>query len=117
MSRPKPQRRSIRLPDYDYTQDGGYFITICTYQRALLLGDAVDSEMQLNTLGCIVQEEWERTPAVRPYVQLNAFVVMPNHLHGILFINWGDVGATWQVARPRAMQRIAPTNRPIGAET
>ena len=86
------------------------------YQRALLFGDIIDGEMMLNTLGCIVQEEWERTPLVRPYVQLDAFVVMPNHVHGILFLNWGAVGATCQVAQPRAMQRIAPTNRPAGAE-
>jgi putative transposase len=84
---------SIRLQGYDYTQDGAYFVTLCTHQRALLFGDVVGDDMELNTLGCIVLEEWERTATLRPYIELDAFVIMPNHLHGIIIINWGDVGA------------------------
>jgi hypothetical protein len=59
-------RRSIRLNGYDYTQDGAYFITLCTHRRALLFGEVREGDMDLNTLGCLVAEEWERT-AVRPY--------------------------------------------------
>jgi hypothetical protein len=86
-------RRSIRLQGYDYTQDGVYFIMICTHRRALLFGDVVSDAMELTTLGCVVLEEWERTATLRPYIELDAFVVMPNHVHGIIVINWGIVGA------------------------
>lgn len=89
----KYQRRSIRLPQYSYEQDGAYFVTLCTHQRALLFGDVVDGEMELSTLGCVVMEEWERTATLRPYVELDAFVVMPNHVHGIIIINRGIVRA------------------------
>ena len=81
-------RRSIRLKGYDYTQPGAYFVTICTYQRASLFGRVVDGEMAVNELGKIVREEWFRTARVRPYVELfdDEFVVMPNHIHGIIWI-------------------------------
>jgi hypothetical protein len=51
-------RRSIRLNGYDYTQDGAYFITLCTHRRALLFGEVREGDMDLNTLGCLVAEEW-----------------------------------------------------------
>ncbi len=62
------KRRSIRLPDYDYTQSGGYFITICTHQRLHLFGEVVDNVMQLNPWGHVVQQEWERTGMLRDNV-------------------------------------------------
>jgi putative transposase len=79
-------RRSIRLPGWDYTGDGAYFVTIVTYQRETLFGAVVDGEMVLSEFGRVVAEEWERTAVVRPYVRLDEFVVMPNHIHGILVI-------------------------------
>ena len=82
----KHHRRSVRLPTYDYTQPGAYFVTVCTYGRECLFGEVADGAMVLSESGRIVQEEWEQTHIVRPYVQLDAFVVMPNHLHGILII-------------------------------
>ena len=99
MSRELHRRRSIRLKGYDYTQPGAYFVTICTHGRAMLFGRVVDGEMALNAYGEIVREEWFRTAQVRPYVELfpDEFVVMPNHIHGIVWI----VGAT---------RRVAPTN-------
>jgi putative transposase len=81
-----PQRRSIRLPDYDYTADGAYFFTICTCEKACVFGEIIESVMILNEWGQIVQAEWEKTAALRPYIELDAFVVMPNHFHGILVI-------------------------------
>ncbi len=99
-------RRSIRLKGYDYTQPGAYFITICTKDRAHLFGEVVNGEMRLNDAGRIVWEEWFKTATLRPYVQLNEdeFVVMPNHIHGIIWIV-DDVGATRRVAPTR----VAPT--------
>lgn len=79
-------RRSIRLQGYDYTQDGAYFVTLCAYRRTLLFGDVFDEEMELSTLGCIVLEEWERTPSIRAEIELDTFVIMPNHFHAILFV-------------------------------
>ena len=82
------RRRSIRLQGYDYTRPGAYFVTICTYGREHLFGTVMDGGMQENELGGIVREEWFRTAQVRPYVRLydDEFVVMPNHIHGIIWI-------------------------------
>jgi REP element-mobilizing transposase RayT len=86
-----PRRRSIRLPTYDYSQGGAYFITICAHDRHCLFGRVIDAQMQVNELGAIIEEEWFQSPTVRRIV-LDAFVVMPNHVHGIVFID--SVGAT-----------------------
>jgi REP element-mobilizing transposase RayT len=81
-------RRSIRLEGYDYTQRGAYWITIVTYQRQCLFGEVVNGEMRLNECGQIAHNEWFKTAALRPYVKLyeDEFVVMPNHVHGIIWI-------------------------------
>ena len=79
-------RRSICLKGYDYRQAGTYFVTLCTYNRECLFGEVVDGEMHLNELGQIVHEEWLRSADIRPEMVLDAFVVMPNHLHGIIII-------------------------------
>jgi len=71
-------RRSIRLPGYDYRQAGAYFVTICTYRRELLFDDPL--------LCQVAEAMWQRIPRHFPHVQLDAWVVMPNHLHGILII-------------------------------
>jgi len=84
--RNKHHRRSIRLPGYDYTQPGAYFVTICTYQKQCWFGDVVNGEMRCNQLGKIVDTFWQALPRRFPHIQLNDFVVMPNHLHGILII-------------------------------
>ena len=86
-------RRSIRLPGYDYTQAGAYFVTVVTADRACLFGEVVDGTMVLSAFGQIVREEWLRTADLRSNVRLDAFVVMPNHLHGIIWIVDDAVGA------------------------
>ena len=97
-------RHSIRLKEYDYTQNGAYFVTIVTYQREPLFGEIVDGVMQLNEWGEIARREWFKTAELRPFVELyeDEFVVMPNHAHGILWMN-DDVGAE---------RRSAPTDMP-----
>lgn len=87
--KPAKQRRSIRLPDYDYAHDGAYYVTICTHERRCIFGDVINTEMILNTLGCIADEEWRQTAVLRPYIELDAYAIMPNHIHGIVVINWG----------------------------
>ena len=81
-------RRSIRLKGYDYTQPGAYFVTFCTYQRDEIFGEVINGEMKLSALGEIVREEWLRSAEVRKEIRLfdDEFVVMPNHIHGIVWI-------------------------------
>lgn len=80
----KHHRRSIRLSGYDYSQAGLYFITICTQKRACLFGEIKDGVMELNEIGEIAHTEWNRTPEIRNNVELGDFVIMPNHIHGII---------------------------------
>ncbi len=80
-------RRSIRLPGYDYAQEGSYFITLCVHNRVCLFGKIVDGEIQLNEYGEIVRDLWLETPTIRPNVELSEWVIMPNHFHAILTIN------------------------------
>lgn len=85
-------RRSIRLPGYDYTSPGAYFVTLCTADRTCLFGDVVDGVMQLNEYGEIAQREWLATAEIRREVELDAFVFMPNHAHIALWFI-ANVGA------------------------
>ncbi|MDO8446369.1 MAG: transposase [Deltaproteobacteria bacterium] len=106
------RRRSIRLKGYDYSKAGVYFVTVCAWQRGCLFGEIVDGKTRFNEYGRIVENEWLITPNVRDNVELDYYIVMPNHFHGILIIN--DVGATRWVAQgitshERAIHRIAPT--------
>ena len=100
----KKNRRTIRLDGYDYSQSGTYFIAIITKNRVCLFGKMVDGAMITNNLGIIVREEWDRTPIVRPGITLDAFVIMPNHIHGLLTIKKGGDAITVGASR-----RLAPT--------
>ena len=83
------RRRSIRLKEYDYAQAGAYFVTIVTNQREPLFGAIEGVAMRLSAWGDIAREEWFKTAALRKMINLYAdeFVVMPNHVHGIIWIN------------------------------
>jgi putative transposase len=83
---PRPQRRSLRLPDFDYSSEGLYFVTICSRDRVCLFGDVVGDAIRLNALGRIAAAEWLAIPHRWTGVTLDEFVVMPNHLHGILWL-------------------------------
>jgi REP element-mobilizing transposase RayT len=82
----KYHRRSLRLPGYDYTQAGAYFVTVCTRGRACIFGDVVSGEMRLNLYGRIVHECWKALPDHFANIQLDEFIIMPNHVHGIVNI-------------------------------
>ena len=86
------QRRSIRLQGYDYSQSGVYYVTVCTRERQCLFGAVMDGQMQLNAAGQILQSVWESLPQFYEGVESDAFVVMPNHVHGIIIIR-AAVGA------------------------
>ena len=92
---PKANRRSIRLREYDYAQSGMYFFTVCTHERELLFGDGVDGEMHSNDFAQIVWDEGYKSTTVRHELDLDTFVVMPNHIHGIILLkNRASVGAS-----------------------
>ena len=82
----KHHRRSIRLKGYDYAQAGAYYVTIVVQGRECLFGEIIDGEMHLNEYGEIVQKWWNEIPIHFPNVELGAFIIMPNHVHGIIFI-------------------------------
>lgn len=79
-------RRSIRLKGYDYSQAGAYFVTICTQGRECLFGEVVDGEMRLNEAGQMVHRIWNDLFVKYPDIEIDEFVVMPNHFHGIIII-------------------------------
>lgn len=82
-------RHSIRLPGYDYTRPGAYFLTILAHKKEHLFGNVIKGVVQLSPVGEIVQEQWQKIPTHFPDVLLDAFVIMPNHIHGILVITEG----------------------------
>ena len=79
-------RRSIRLPGFDYAQPGEYFITLCSYNRLSFFGIVREGVVDLNWIGKTVEKEWTKTSQIRSNVELDAFVVMPDHFHAILRI-------------------------------
>ena len=97
-------RRSIRLPQYDYTQPGAYSITICTYGRMPLFGEIADEAVCLNRFGEMVEECWREIPDHHHRAELDVFVVMPNHVHGVLVLGQRAPGSRGTACR-------APTER------
>ncbi|MDP2807546.1 MAG: transposase [bacterium] len=101
-------RRSIRLPEYDYSQEGAYFVTICTQDRKCIFGEIVNGKMVLNEWGQIVDDEIIKTETLHPGVIIDTYGIMPNHVHLIILL-CGDAG------QGRDMARHVPTGkRPFG---
>lgn len=86
-------RRSIRLKDYDYSQSGLYFITICCHSNKCRFGKIENGEMILNEYGLIASQEWERLPERYPHTILDVYQIMPNHIHSILHITDAITGS------------------------
>lgn len=84
------QRKRLRLKEYDYSQPGAYFVTICTKDREHRFGEIVDGEMRANGLAAVVRSSWNDLPNHYPSVELGEFVIMPNHVHGIIIILEND---------------------------
>ena len=87
----KYRPQSNRLKGYDYASEGAYFITICCKDRESLFGEILDGKMVLNDLGKIAYQEWEKTEKIRKNIYVDEFVVMPNHVHGILVIDESEI--------------------------
>lgn len=108
---------SHRLKNYDYSSNGAYFITICTRNRQHLFGDIVNGEMVLNDLGKIVADEWKKTEKIRKNITIDEFVIMPNHVHGILMVDNNycrDVlSKRLYTGKHLQMSKISPTKNSI----
>ena len=100
--KPLTRCRSLRLQNYDYSQPGAYFVTVCTHKKRFLFGQIVDGDMYLNKTGYLVQSIWEYLPVRFPAIQLDTFIVMPNHIHGIITIGEDRVGTIHAVSYRRA---------------
>lgn len=112
MNHSRHHRRSIRLKGYDYAQAGAYFVTMCTQNRTCLFGDVVDGQMRLNEYGQVVADSWLWLSARYPYVNQDEWVVMPNHLHGIMILTEPDgMGGS----RTAPTENRKPIGRLIGA--
>lgn len=83
---PGPRRKSPRLREYDYSSFGACLVTVCARDRECLFGDVANDEMRLNGVGCIVEGCWSEIPVHFPALMTDAFVVMPNHIHGIVWL-------------------------------
>jgi REP element-mobilizing transposase RayT len=82
----RPSRRSVRLKACDYARPGGYFVTVCTADRRRLFGTVAEGQVHLNRFGRIAEAEWQQTAELRSIVELGEHIVMPNHVHGVIFI-------------------------------
>lgn len=100
-------RRSIRLKNYDYSQEGLYFITICCQDRALLFGHVENGKMQLNKFGEIADSEWKNSEKIRRNIQIHEYIIMPNHIHGIIEILFKEEKKN----RSTGESKFAPTSR------
>ncbi len=104
-------RRSIRLRNYDYSQPGAYFVTICIETRACILGEVVGAEVHRSPAGDMADSWWRELPHKYPHLQLDERVVMPNHVHGILLLieDW-DAGGRPHRAAPTGSSDSHPGN-------
>ena len=100
-------RRSIRLAGYDYSRAGAYFLTLCAHHHKNIFVTIVDDRIELNACGRIVHNEWLKSAKIRWEIELDEFIIMPDHLHGIVIIH--DVDAYDR----RGDRPVAPTEWPI----
>jgi len=116
-------RKSAWLREYDYSQPGSYFFTVCTVDRSCFLGRIRDFEVHLSALGEIVKEAWLDISAHHPAVQLDEMVIMPNHVHGILCIQADENRMQLERVRPggsaapKATSSVARTPKGPGKGT
>jgi len=101
-------RKSIRLKHYDYSQNGAYFVTICTQERACLFGEIINGKMVMNNAGRMVQNVWDGIESHYVGINTDAFIVMPNHFHGIIVIVGSGPRACPDVGDVQP-QGVAPT--------
>ena len=104
------RRSSMRHPDHDYRSPGAYFVTICAYRGHSIFGQIVDGKMVLNPMGEIALACWQAIPTHFPQVGLDESVIMPNHSHGVLWID--EQGVEWAVESSEALEHGTGTIYP-----
>ncbi len=104
----KHRRRSVRLKEYDYASPGWYFVTICTHERESLFGEVVECQMRPSRIGAIAQECWNEIPRHCHWASLDASIVMPNHLHGIVVLGRDSPWRVPMAARKAAFGKPVP---------
>jgi REP element-mobilizing transposase RayT len=108
MGREDARRGPLRLPVYDYCQPGGYFVTLCSYERAQVFGTIRDGQVALSEAGQVAARVWRSLPEWFPHVTLDCYVVMPNHVHGVLLL-LPKAGMSVVQGGNRAKHGFAPT--------
>ncbi|WP_439882140.1 transposase [Pontibacter sp. MBLB2868] len=93
----RPDRKRNRLNGYDYSREGLYFVTSCVLDKACVFGQVANEEMIVSTYGQIAERQWHWLAEQYPYLVLHTFVVMPNHVHGILEIDWAEIAPETKV--------------------
>ena len=104
-----PNRQSIRMKGWDYTSEGWYFVTMNTHKNNALFGVIVNGKMVLNEAGRIAEEEWRKSAVIREGIELDEFVIMPNHVHGIVRLKGRPAG------RPSYVGRLSLAPGSLGA--
>ena len=108
-----PRRKSIRVPGFDYSQPGAYFITIVAQNRKNLFGNIVDTNLEYNPIGRIVDNSWSWLFEHFEYIDMDEYCVMPNHFHGIIWINDSSRGGS-RTTPTSDVKLIKPLGRLIG---
>ena len=111
----KHHHRTIRLCGYDYAQEGLYFVTVCCRDRACLFGEIVDGEMILNPAGRMVEKCWLDIPKHFPHAVLHDYIIMPNHVHGIIELTDVVAGATNVRAKNFSPLQFRSPSKTIGS--
>jgi putative transposase len=101
-----PSRRSVRLPEFDYAKVGMYFVTICAFERRCIFGEICGNKTVLSPIGQIISACWIEIPQHFPHAKIETYVVMPNHLHGIVTIHSKRVDANPQAKTATAIESI-----------
>jgi len=105
-------RKLNRLKGYNYAQDGWYFVTVCTKDRKHFFGKIINGEMRLSKIGKMAEKFWQEIPAHFPDVKSDEFIIMPNHIHGIIIIENNIVGnknfcsLRWQTKWARSLSSV-----------
>ena len=117
--RDKYRIETTRLPDWNYAASGWYFVTICTENKRCYFGRIMDAQQYLSTLGKYAEACWREIPSHHKNVTLDEFIVMPNHVHGIIVIDgpeWmGQLRRKGDRRRPKPLSSVSPKSSSLGA--
>jgi len=115
--RNKYRVESTRLGGWDYSSSGTFFITICTKNREHHFGEIMDGKIKLSKIGDIVAKEWQNTNIIRPNVKIDEWVIMPNHLHGIIIVKADRVETHCNASlrNPQKTNRFGPQSNNLAS--